>query len=89
LFCIGIFLKRFEADCSILQRFAAFCRGRLTLIKLARRDRLRPLLVTEIAIRGGTAVQLHDGARQSRLVDREAARRRRGLDGRGDGVTTI
>ena len=33
--------------------------------------------------------RFHDGARRSRLVDREAARRRRGLDGQRAGVTRI
>jgi hypothetical protein len=42
-----------------------------------------------MATRGGTLAQLHDGARRSTLLDREAARRRRDLDGRGAVVTRI
>ena len=58
------------------------------LTELAGRDQIRHSGCWRV-IRGKMADRLHDGARRSRLVDREAARRRRGLDGRGAAVTRI
>ena len=82
------------ADCSILVTITAIHHSRaspeLALVALLNQfERYIPLSPAATTIRGRMPSQFREGARQSRLADRKAARRRRGLDGRRAVVTRI
>ena len=81
------------ADCSILVTITAIHHSRaspeLALVASYIRSSGIPLSLAATTIRGRMPSQFREGARQSRLADRKAARRRRGLDGRRAVVTRI